>query len=97
MPQSAKARINQLRRSIHVHSVMYYQLNESTIPDHTYDAWSRELALLQKAFPQLKEGGYRPDLFADWTGETGFHLPVTPQMECLANQLLEAHRQRQEI
>lgn len=74
---------------------MYYTLDESIVPDHRYDAWSRELVEIQAEHPHLIQGGYRPDLFADWTGETGYHLPQTEAMVALAHQLLESHKERQ--
>ena len=82
-------RINRLRRCLHVHSVIYYHLDNSIVPDEVFDRWSVELVELQSASPEALTQGYRPDLFADWTGETGMHLPATPDMLALAGVLME--------
>jgi NAD-dependent DNA ligase len=80
--------INRRRRQIHVHSVIYYHFDTNLIPDHTYDAWCVELAALQKAYPKSKHEGYKPQIFADWTGETGFHLPIHDDTLGLAQRLV---------
>lgn len=81
--------INRRRAQIHVHSVIYYHFDTNLIPDHVYDAWCVELAALQKAHPESKHKGYMPGIFADWTGETGFHLPTTDAVYGLAEWLLK--------
>jgi hypothetical protein len=80
--------INRRRRQIHVHSILYYHFDTNLIPDHVYDAWCVELAALQKSHPDSKHIGYMPGVFADWTGETGFHLPTTDRAYWLAERLL---------
>lgn len=67
--------INRRRRQMHVHSILYYHFDSPIIDDATFDRWAKELVELQKKYPKSVEEGYRPDLFADWTGETGYHLP----------------------
>lgn len=80
--------IDRRRRQIHVHSVMYYQWDTTLVADHVFDAWSNELVDLHRNHPDLIGVGYRPDLFADWTGDTGMHLPATPQITATITALL---------
>lgn len=47
------------------------------IDDYTYDRWAKELYELQRDNPiASKNVAEFYDEFADWTGETGSHLPV---------------------
>lgn len=87
-PEEAFELINRRRRQMHVHSVIYYQMHTSIITDATFDDWAVELANTQKEYPQFKHKGYMPGLFADWTGDTGMHLPTTDAVYTLATQLL---------
>lgn len=80
--------INRRRRQMHVHSTIYYYLNTSIIDDATFDKWAVELANLQKQYPQFKHTGYMHTVFADWTGDTGMHLPVTDTALDLAERLV---------
>ena len=82
-------KINRLRRQIHVHSVLYYHMNISLVSDYVFDRWSKELVELQTATPESKTEGYMPEVFADWTGETGMHLPVNDNVLRLAEWLIE--------
>lgn len=78
------------RRQLHVHSVAYYHLDMSFVDDAVYDSWSKELARLNYAHPVLKELGDKADLFYDWTGETGMHLPETDDTLRVINSLRRA-------
>lgn len=87
------ALIKRRRLQILVHSAIYYRFNDSIISDHTYDAWSKELAELQKQYP--KEAAQAPyaEAFADFDGSTGFDLPTSePWVVNKAQQLLAYHR-----
>ena len=69
--------IHHRRRQILVHSIIYYSYNEVYVDDAKFDAWARELAKLQKDHPEDSEAvEYMREEFRDWTGETGFHLPL---------------------
>lgn len=80
--------INRRRRQMHVHSIIYYHMHTNIIPDATFDKWAVELASLQKDFPHLVHKGYMPGVFANWTGDTGMHLPMTDAVYTLAEGLL---------
>jgi len=85
-----KARIRQRRAQLLVHSYLYYALNESIVDDAVFDRWSAELVSLQK---DLKEPiGFYDEAFADWTGETGMHLPRDGWINYKALQLLRTDR-----
>lgn len=72
--------IHRRRRQVLVHSILYYGLNESIIDDATFDKWARELAELQRAHPGASERvEYMREAFRDFTGDTGFDLPLTDQ------------------
>lgn len=79
---------------MHVHSTIYYHLNTSILPDAIFDTWAVELANLQKQYPAYKHTGYMPGIFADWTGDTGMHLPVTESVLTLAEWLVRAAQNR---
>lgn len=69
--------IHRRRRQVLVHSILYYRLDASYIPDATFDAWAHELADLQKSHPEVSEGvDYMRDAFRGFTGDTGHHLPL---------------------
>lgn len=67
--------IKRRRLQILVHSALYYTLNENVIDDHTYDKWSKELAELQRDYPQESKQAPMYDDFAEFDGSTGFDLP----------------------
>ncbi|UVK63565.1 DNA ligase [Arthrobacter phage Janeemi] len=74
------ARIERRRRQILVHSVLYYRLDSSLIPDATYDAWAQELIRLQAEHPEISESvDYHLDAFRNFTSSTGFDLPLTDE------------------
>lgn len=80
--------IDRRRRQLHVHSVIYYHLNTSIIDDAVFDKWANELVALQKNHPDLAKTGYMASVFADWTGDTGMHLPVHDATLALAEWLV---------
>lgn len=80
--------MNRRRRQLHVHSVIYYHMGTNIISDATFDKWSNELVALNKKHPELLHTGFKHDLFADWTGDTGMHLPMHDDTHALAVWLL---------
>lgn len=80
--------INRRRRQLHVHSVIYYHLNTNIISDAQFDEWSEELYQLHRRHPELISQGYAPELFEDWNGNTGMHLPVDDNILKLAYELV---------
>lgn len=69
--------IHRRRRQILHHSILYYRLNVNHIDDHTFDAWAKELVELQRDHPEASLNvAYQYAAFKDFTGETGFDLPL---------------------
>lgn len=74
---SLEEKIKRLRRIVLVHSIIYYRLNRSIMPDAMFDEIAYELASYQKTCPEFcMEVNYLPEEFKDFTGETGYHLPL---------------------
>ena len=68
--QSPEERIRQLRHEIMGHSILYYRLDISLVDDYKFDAWCRELKVLQDAYPQISKEVVLHDIFQDWNGKT---------------------------
>ena len=68
-------KISWLQRFIIVHSILYYELNESIISDKKFDSVSKQLVNLQKQV--TKDELKRTDYFycmKDFDGSTGFDI-----------------------
>lgn len=77
MKQTTAEKILQRRRQVLIHSIIYYRLDASYVPDAIYDRWAHELVELQKFHPEVSESiPYHLDAFRDFTGDTGFDLPL---------------------
>lgn len=68
--------INRRRRQILVHSVIYYEMNDSLISDRTWSQWAVELAKLQKAYPDISARCPYAEAFSDFDPSTGYNLPL---------------------
>lgn len=69
--------IHRRRRQILVHSIIYYARGTNIISDAQFDNWSHELVQLQADHPEDSEAvEYMREEFRDFTGDTGFHLPL---------------------
>ena len=73
---SDSAKISYLQRRIIVWSIMYYEHNESCVPDYIYDSVSHQLAELQRkaSKEELEKSTYYYAMF-DFDGNTGFDIP----------------------
>lgn len=61
-----------------VHSYLYYVMDTHIVDDDTWQRWANELVLLQSRWQELamtKKINFYDDVFADWNGSTGMHLP----------------------
>lgn len=93
---SDATKISYLQRRVLVYSIMYYQFNESCVPDARYDAIVKQLVRLQKETPMevLKKTRYHYVMY-DFEGSTGFYLysrlnrADKDQLEAIAQQVLE--------
>lgn len=63
-----------LQRRIIVHSILYYDCNESVISDKQFDALSRQLVDLMKQSPEEIERTQYCYCMCDFDGSTGFDL-----------------------
>lgn len=73
---SNTAKISYLQRRIIVWSIMYYENDESCVPDYVYDSVSHQLADLYKEVTkeELEKSTYYYAMF-DFDGNTGFDIP----------------------
>jgi len=71
-------------------------MGESLVDDATFDRWAYELTELQAQFPIANRSvEFHREAFADFRGDTGFHLPLDePATAGLAQQLLRLSRRR---
>ena len=70
---SNKLKCNYLQRYIIIHSIIYYELNNSVISDKQFDDVSKQLIKLSKQTNNYSETEYYY-VFKNFTGETGFYL-----------------------
>ena len=68
--------IRQRRAQMLIHSCLYYEMNESIVTDHQWQAWANELAKLQQEHPDKCVIGFFDEEFKDWDGSSGYHLPL---------------------
>jgi hypothetical protein len=81
--------ITRRRRRILVHSFLYYRLNESIIEDYIFDLWSKELAELQKQYPEESAKSIYAKDFKDFDGSSGYYLPYShPEIQNVGYRLL---------
>lgn len=73
---SESAKISYLQRRIIVWSIMYYEHDESCVPDRIYDEVSKQLVSLQKSVSQQEweRSTYYYAMY-DFDGNTGFDIP----------------------
>ena len=73
---SDSTKISYLQRRIIVWSIMYYEHDESCVPDSVYDSVSHQLVELQKkaSKEEFKKSTYYYAMH-DFDGSTGFDIP----------------------
>lgn len=82
--------INRRRRQILVHSVIYYQMNDTLIADSTWSKWAVELNQLQKQYPEIASKVPYAEAFKDFDPSSGFNLPLDdPWAVSTARRLIE--------
>lgn len=64
------------RKQILVHSIIYYEFDESIISDSQWSEWALELENLQKQYPSIAESVDYSDAFRDFDHSTGCNLPL---------------------
>lgn len=91
--QTLSEKIRQRRTQMLVHSYLYYSLDENVVDDAKWQEWADELVSLQKTWKDLdmtKKIDFYDDVFADWDGSTGMHLPHDKWVVERAKYLLKA-------
>lgn len=86
--------IERRRRQIHVHSIIYYHMDNNILPDAVYDKWSVDLVDLHKKHPKLVLKGYEFAMFSTWDGSSGYHLDVTDWSANMAAWLVRESQNR---
>lgn len=71
---SNKLKIGCLQRWLIVHSILYYELNNSIVNDKMFDANAYQLVGLQKQYPEDAKQSEYWYVFNDFDGSTGFDL-----------------------
>tara|TARA_E500000318_G_scaffold4934_3_gene5067 strand:- start:298 stop:585 length:288 start_codon:yes stop_codon:yes gene_type:complete len=93
--QTVKEKIRQRRSQMLVHSCLYYKMDKPIVDDDTWQKWANELAELQKENPDDCKINFYDKEFKDWTGDTGFHLPLYDRKVIMkAQQILNIHNER---
>ena len=94
-PTEIAAKIAQRRRQILVHSIIYYRIHTSIVPDHKWAEWARELVALQAQYPEIAAACPLAEAFEDFDASTGYDLPLgDPHYGGVARWLLEYHQRR---
>lgn len=80
--------INRREKQILVHSILYYQFNESIWHDRLYDRVALELYKLMNDYPEEFKQSELYDIFKDFDPATGHDFPMTLEPYCtIANSL----------
>jgi hypothetical protein len=90
------SKIEQRRRQVLVHSVLYYKFDTNLVVDHVYDKWGKELITLQEQYPKLsKKVRYHFNAFSMFSGTTsGYDLPLDdPGAVAVARRLMRLAEQ----
>lgn len=88
-----KERIEYLRKKLLVHSIIYYRLNESLIPDEKWAEWALELEQFTKEYSHIAQNAFLAEGFKDFDHSTGYNLPLeTPWAVKKAIDLVEYYK-----
>lgn len=87
--------IQRHRLQILVWSKLYYDMDTSVVSDNTFDQVGKELVRLQAEYPEISRMVAYADEFENWSGNTGFDLPLQDIWVCTkARQILDIDRRR---
>lgn len=85
--------IKRKRSLLLIHSYIYYVLNDNVISDDEWQRIAEELKELQK------ENGYKwgfyDEVFKDWDGTTGMHLPINDWIREKAHRIIWLHNKNE--
>lgn len=91
----AKQEIIKLRRLMLVHCCIYYRLDDSIVSDHQWQEWANQLSFLQDDHGW--RCGFYDQVFKDWDGSTGYHLPADQDVTRVARRTLRTHHELSRI
>ena len=80
--------IDRLRRWVALHSHIYYDLGQTVASDEGWDRKALQLAHLQHVHG-YDAGTWKNEAFEGFTGDTGYHLPVTDEIRDQAQKLIK--------
>lgn len=69
-----KTIIEYIQRKIIIYSIMYYELNQSCIPDKSFDEISKQLVELKNTNPEIYKTTKYYYVLKDFDGSTGFYI-----------------------
>lgn len=85
--QTVAEKIKQRRSQVLVHSCIYYRMGSHVVSDEQWQKWANDLRDTQNLFGY--QIGFYDEVFKDWDGSTGYHLPLSdPWVVHRAQQLL---------
>jgi NAD-dependent DNA ligase len=79
--------IRQRRHQMLIHSYLYYVKDSPRITDEKWQQWADELTDLQNKNPDETKLDFYDEVFAEWNGSTGMHLPFDPWLVNKAKKL----------
>lgn len=85
--------ISKVRKSILIHSAIYYGLDDNIISDEQFDKLCMLLVKLQETFKDLLEDCKYGEGFEDYTGDSGHYLPWRSYLS-LARGMVSHHKER---
>lgn len=71
---SKQLQISTLQRWVVVHSILYYEMDNSIVSDKAFDTNAKQLAQMQKDFPKDAKASQYWYAFKGFDGTTGFDL-----------------------
>ena len=71
---SPRTRISMLQRWLIVHSILYYELDNSVVSDKMFDSNAKQLVAMQYDYPEDAQESQYYYVFYDFDGSTGFDL-----------------------
>lgn len=89
------AAIARRRRQMLIHSYLYYRMDSPIIDDATWTKWAQQLYALQKKFGWRI--GLYDEVFKDWNGSSGFHLPADADVVRVARRTHDEYHDRLDI
>lgn len=87
------AKIQQRRYQILVHSLLYYALDITLVPDAKWAEWAKELVQLQHTHADTASRVIFAEAFKSFDGSTGYNLPYNDeQVVNIAHRLLQREK-----